>query len=117
MDPRSGVAQELAAGMRYAALSDDAQRGLQTKMDVRQMNRSALERMMAAKQSTRGAVANLMAGQPLANLAGPAAALQAAAAYEPPEEDWWDSAFAQALGGGLGAAGGGLLKLFTSGAA
>jgi hypothetical protein len=75
IDPRSGVNQDLSAAMRFAALSQDANTAISTKLQNKQLNRGALERAMGLRAGIQGSMANLMAGRPLSALAASSAAM------------------------------------------
>lgn len=66
IDPRSGVNQELMAGMRFGALQEQARTDIGTRLQNKQINRSSLERAIGMRSSIRGGIADLISGQPLA---------------------------------------------------
>lgn len=66
IDPRSGVSQELMAALRFNTLAQQANQEIGTKLENKQINRSALERAIGLRSGIRGGIADLIAGQPLA---------------------------------------------------
>ena len=121
IDPSSGVAQDLAAQLRFQSQQADASRGINLKTQAAQLNRSGLENALkmgagissqqqGMQNQIQGAIANLMSGQPLAQIAPETASMgiaqQALDKYQQPQQ------MSQGLQGGLGilgALGGGLL--------
>ena len=121
IDPSSGVAQDLAAQLRFQSQQADASRGIDLKTQAAQLNRSGLENALkmgagissqqqGMQNQIQGAIANLMAGQPLAQIAPETASMgiaqQALDKYQQPQQM---NPWAQAGLGALGTIGGGLL--------
>ena len=86
IDPSSGVAQDLAAQLRFQSQQADASRGINLKTQAAQLNRSGLENALkmgagissqqqGMQNQIQGAIANLMSGQPLAQIAPETAAM------------------------------------------
>jgi hypothetical protein len=124
IDPSSGVAQELAAGLRFGTLQQGAMNANEIQMNASMMNRSALEDAMRLGISTSGfmqgtqnelaaLLGNFQARQPLANVGLNAASLAAANNFQAPRQDSiWKQAGHEFLTGtakGAGAAGGAAL--------
>lgn len=108
---QSGAGRELAASLRYNALSDDANRGIQTRIKTKEINRGGIERMLGVRTGLQGGIANLMAGQPLTNTGSTAASLIAARNAPGPSSNF----FAQPEGQATLQFALGLMDMFSSG--
>jgi len=94
MDPNDPLAQSLAAQGRFGALQSQSQNRLGIQTQAAQLNRQGLENAMRLGLGTAGFTqgvlnqftankANILAGQPLAQIGPEAAALQTAMNFDP----------------------------------
>ena len=107
IDPNSGIAQELAAQARFGTLQQGALNESQIRTQSAQVNRAAIEDAMRLGLNTAGFqqgvqnqftsnIANLMAGQPLAQIGPESAALAVARQAPGPSNNFFASPAGQA---------------------